>query len=216
MIGYLNGTILETSPGRITLLVAQQSIGYSVQLAQSARALSLHPGQKLELFIYTHVREDALDLFGFFDLAEKSLFLSLTSVNGIGPKLGLTLLSYLSGSELTAAIVSGRKETLVAIPGVGKKTAERIILELQDKFKKAGFSGSVAASNSSAVPYAPVQSEAQAVLASLGYKPTDIERVLDQVMKQNPGLSDVETIIQQSLKLMSRKSTKGIERESNA
>lgn len=205
MIGYLNGTVLDMDQGVVTLAVAGGSIGYSVRVPENSRSATIAPGNKIELFIYTHVREDALDLFGFFTLEEKKCFLALTSVNGIGPKLGMTLISNLSVSEIIGAIVTGNRELLTAIPGVGKKTVERMILELQEKFKKSDFIPSSAPKmqNSS------IKSEVAAILASLGYRTVETDRVIAQALSDNPkDAENVEAIIQSALKLISKKTNR--------
>jgi len=206
MIGYLNGTVLEAQPGNITLLVANGTIGYSVHVPQNVEALSLHAGQKLELYIYTHVREDVLDLFGFFKPIDKTLFLMLLNVNGVGPKLALSLISNLSATELTQAIAGGQKEKLTAISGVGKKTAERLILELQEKFKKVSGQFPAGASSKASAPVSTLKSEALAVLTSLGYKAQDLDSLLDSVLTDDSQIQDVEAVIPQVLKRLSKKS----------
>ncbi|MCM0606950.1 MAG: Holliday junction branch migration protein RuvA [Xanthomonadaceae bacterium] len=201
MIGYLNGTVLDIDSGVLTLVVAGGSIGYTVRVPEHAQAASLSPGKKIELHIYTHVREDVLDLYGFFSPEEKRIFLALTSVNGIGPKLGMTLISNLSVSEIISAIVGSKKEVLTAISGVGKKTAERMILELQEKFKKSFVCHIThresAPSNN--------KTEITSILISLGYKTAETDRVIEQVLSENPNIENIEELIQLSLKLISNK-----------
>lgn len=202
MIGYLNGTVLDIDAGSLTLAVAGGSIGYSVRIPENSSSASLAPGKKIELYVYTHVREDALDLYGFFTPEEKKIFLALTSVNGIGPKLGMTLVSNLSVSEIISAIVGSKKEILTAISGVGKKTAERMILELQEKFKKSFLPEMSNTSHSS--PQSPgIRNEIASLLGSLGYKSIEIDRVITQVLNDHPGVDNIESLIQLSLKLIS-------------
>src|SRR3954466_12919629 len=132
MIGYLRGQVMEYADGRVLLAVGsrESAVGYSVTVPQGPSYLSILPESSAELFIYTHVREDALDLYGFRTRAEKDVFLTLLTVNGIGPKLALGVLSGADAGPLVRAILDGDKDCLTRIPGVGKKIAERVVLEL--------------------------------------------------------------------------------------
>src|SRR4051812_48617089 len=136
MIGYLYGEILENSEGKILIGVGDKAnsglVGYSVSVPQNSDYSSLTPGQKIAFHIYSHVREDAFDLYGFFSRLEKSLFLILLNVNGIGPKSGLGILSAAEPSRLIGAILEDDQAFLTHIPGIGKKTAERMVVELRD------------------------------------------------------------------------------------
>jgi holliday junction DNA helicase RuvA len=131
MIGHLRGTILEKTPNRVVLDAG--GVGYEVLIPISTFTALPNEGAAAALRIFTHVREDTLSLFGFATPEEKNVFERLISVSGIGPKLGLQVLSGLPTAELVSAIRVGDVARLVRIPGVGKKTAERIVLELKDK-----------------------------------------------------------------------------------
>ncbi len=131
MIAHLKGTILEKHPNQV--IVDVNGVGYDVVIPVSAYSSLPEKGTQLQLHIHTHVRDDALALFGFVSHLDKLLFEKLITVSGIGPKLAITTLSGLSATDLAAAIRSGSLETLVRIPGIGKKTAERMVLELRDK-----------------------------------------------------------------------------------
>lgn len=131
MISHLRGAVLEKHPNQVVVEVG--GVGYEVMIPVSAFSSLPEIGAEVRLHIHTHVREDALSLFGFMSGADKTLFEKLISVSGIGPKLAITALSGLTGADLVSAIRSGSVEHLVRIPGVGKKTAERMILELRDK-----------------------------------------------------------------------------------
>ncbi len=131
MIGHLRGTILEKSPNEV--IVEAGGVGYEVTIPISTFTALGDSGTAVALRIYTHVREDALVLFGFMTLEEKAVFERLISVSGIGPKLAVTILSGLPTADLVNAIRTGDLANLVRIPGIGKKTAERIVLELRDK-----------------------------------------------------------------------------------
>ncbi len=146
MIAYLRGPLLEKHPGQV--IVDVQGVGYEVTIPISAYSSLPETGSEVRLHIHTHVREDAFSLFGFTTASDKALFEKLITVSGIGPKLAVTALGGLAGAELAAAIRSGSIEQLVRIPGVGKKTAERMVLELRDKLDLIG----VPARADSAVP----------------------------------------------------------------
>ncbi len=131
MIAHLRGTLLEKHPN--LLVVDVGGVGYEVMIPVSAFSSLPDAGSEVRLHIHTHVREDALVLFGFISPADKVLFEKLITVSGVGPKLAITTLGCLTAPDLAAAIKSGSLETLTRIPGVGKKTAERLVLELRDK-----------------------------------------------------------------------------------
>ncbi len=145
MIAYLRGTLLEKHPNQV--IVDVQGVGYEVTIPVSAFSSLPEKGAELRLHIHTHVREDAFALFGFVTAGDKALFEKLITVSGIGPKLAVTALGGLAAPELAAAIRNGAIDQLVRIPGVGKKTAERMVLELRDKLDLAGL-----AAPSSAAP----------------------------------------------------------------
>ncbi|MFN7685636.1 MAG: Holliday junction branch migration protein RuvA [Oligoflexia bacterium] len=181
MIGFLRGEVLDLAETRVTLLVA--GVGYQVQVAAGPEVSSLAVGSKLELHIHTHVREDALDLYGFFDRTGKALFLKLLGVSGIGPKGAMAMLSGLSTSSLVEAILTGDVALLTKIPGVGKKTAERVVLELGDTLKKPEWSqvASARARLSGGVLTPGVLSDAHEALVQLGFRDADVGAVLKRL-----------------------------------
>jgi Holliday junction DNA helicase RuvA len=136
MISYLRGALLEKHPNQV--IVDVQGVGYELTIPVTTFSTLPEAGSEVRLRVHTHVREDAISLFGFSTPAEKTLFEKLISVSGIGPKLAVTVLSGLAASDLVAAIRAGQTEQLVRIPGVGKKTAERMIVELRDKLETFG------------------------------------------------------------------------------
>jgi len=135
MIALLRGTLLEKHPNQA--IVDAGGVGYDLTIPVSTYTALPETGQQVQLRVHTHVREDALALFGFVTQDEKTLFEKLTGVSGIGPKLAITILSGLPAPDLITAIRSGALEQLVRIPGIGKKTAERMVLELRDKLLAA-------------------------------------------------------------------------------
>ncbi|MCU1259100.1 MAG: Holliday junction helicase RuvA [Bryobacterales bacterium] len=136
MIALLRGTLLEKHPNQA--IVDAGGVGYDLTIPVSTFTGLPETGSEVRLRVHTHVREDALALFGFLSQDEKILFEKLIGVGGIGPKLAITILSGLAAADLIAAIRNGALEQLVRIPGVGKKTAERMVLELRDKLVAAG------------------------------------------------------------------------------
>jgi len=136
VIAYLHGRILEKHPNQV--IVDAGGVGYDVTIPISTYSALPPQGAEVRLRIYTHVREDALSLFGFLTQEERTLFEKLIGVSGIGPKLAVTVLSGLPTPDLVASIRQGQVEQLVRIPGVGKKTAERMVLELRDKLDSYG------------------------------------------------------------------------------
>src|SRR4026208_598168 len=154
MIAHLSGTLLSKEPDAVIVEVG--GVGYEVTIPISTFYDLEEPGSNVKLRIYTHVREDALQLYGFKTLRERELFMRLISVSGIGPKLGITLLSGMSADEMIASIRTNNLARLTLIPGVGRKTAERLVMELRDKVASlssaeleaelgAGSAGAVAA-----------------------------------------------------------------------
>jgi Holliday junction DNA helicase RuvA len=148
MIAQLRGTLLEKHPNEV--IVDAGGVGYDVHIPVSTFTALGDEGATVTLRIYTHVREDALVLFGFLTAEEKAIFEKLISVSGIGPKLAITVLSGLATPDLVAAVRGGDVARLVRIPGIGKKTAERIVLELKDK-----MAAMAASEGKSAIPSAP-------------------------------------------------------------
>src|SRR2546423_13077255 len=131
MIAHLSGTLLSKQATSVILDVG--GVGYEVMIPLSTFYELEEVGSKVQLRIYTHVREDALQLYGFKSTRERELFMRLISVSGIGPKLGITLLSGMSADEMIASIRNNNLARLTLIPGVGRKTAERLVVELRDK-----------------------------------------------------------------------------------
>src|SRR5487761_1734099 len=136
MIAHLRGRLLSKTPQ--TAVVEASGVGYEVTISIPTFTALPAEGNEVSLLIYTHVREDALALFGFMSRTEKKLFEKLLSISGIGPKLAVTVLSGLPPERLISAIHGQDHATLTRIPGVGKKTAERIVLELKDKLDELG------------------------------------------------------------------------------
>lgn len=167
MIGHLRGTVLEKHPTEVILETG--GVGYEVQISISTYTALPNQGAAVSLRIYTHVREDTLLLFGFATSEEKQLFEQLISVSGIGPKLAITVLSGLATPDLIGAIRNGDVAQLVRIPGVGKKTAERIVLELKDKLAAMDGAGKPQAAAPDAVlAFSALERDVLSALQNLG------------------------------------------------
>lgn len=176
MIGYLKGTILQVS--EVSLILEVGGVGYEVLTGGPAESDPGPVGAKLELWIHTHVREDQITLFGFRDILAKKIFIILTGITGIGPKLALAATTMLPPAELVDAITFGNTNTLRGIPGVGKKMADRMILELKDKLapiiKHAEWREAAADGNASLV----VWNELNDALSGLGFADVQIRNVI--------------------------------------
>ena len=163
MIGYLQGTLLRADPERLLLDV--QGVGYEVNVPLSTwYEIEKRREAPIRLFIHTHMREDGIALFGFWTEREKALFEKLIGVNGIGPRLARVILSGMAPDDLLGAIAAGDLGRLGTIPGVGKKTAERIVLELREKMRE------LAAELPETAAAAPADQDVVSALVNLGYK----------------------------------------------
>jgi holliday junction DNA helicase RuvA len=182
MIGHLRGTILEKHPNQV--IVESAGVGYDVQIPISTYTALAGPGATAALRIHTHVREDALLLFGFATAEEKTLFERLISVSGIGPKLAITVLSGLPTADLVSAIRGGDVAHLVRIPGVGKKTAERMVLELKDKLASVDLAGKNAALAGAGPPLSSVDRDVLSALQNLGCSRSAAEEALRKVKER--------------------------------
>ena len=197
MIAQLRGRILEKQPNRIVVDVA--GVGYDVLVPLSTFYGLGETGSEIALRIHTHVREDALALYGFATKIEQELFERLISVSGIGPKLALAVLSGIEPRELVRAIERADLSRLTAIPGVGKKTSERIVLELKDRLPRV--SPSEAAGTA---PEAPaLRDDVLSALINLGYHRPLAERAADASIKAAPG-GDFERTLKQALRELAK------------
>lgn len=165
MIAHLRGAVLEKHPNLVIVDVG--GVGYEVAIPVSAYSSLPPPGAEVRLHIHTHVREDALLLFGFLTPADKTMFEKLISVSGIGPKLAMTAMGGLTAPELANAIRSGALDQLVRLPGVGKKTAERMVVELRDKLDMIGISAQSAAAAAMST-FDAVEEDVISALANFG------------------------------------------------
>jgi Holliday junction DNA helicase RuvA len=203
MIAYISGKLLEKEAN--TVIVDVQGVGYEVAIPLSTFYELGELGEDVSLRIYTHVREDTLQLFGFKTLRERELFLHLISVSGIGPKSAITALSGMSADEIIGAIRSNNLARLNSIPGVGKKTAERLVIELRDKIAKlAGLaSEEMKAEGIPASSGDDVYDDAISALINLGYQRASAEKALKQAMQEGTEMS-VQKLLRRSLQLLAK------------
>ena len=194
MIGRITGKLIAKQPPQ--LLVDVMGVGYEVEAPMSTFYKLPATGETVTLLTHLSIREDAHVLFGFSSQAEKNLFRELIKVSGIGPKSALGVLSGINVEEFWATVRAGDTARLVKLPGIGKKTAERLLIEMRDK---AGIADVVLPGSS--VPVTGPLQEARSALTALGYKPAEIQRFTDAVYKD--GMS-TEQIIQEALKRAAR------------
>ena len=184
MIARLSGTVLEKHPNRVVVDVA--GVGYDVQVPLSTFYGLGEPGAGVTLRVHTHVREDAIALYGFGSPLEQDLFERLISISGIGPKLALAVLSGIDPGELVRAIRTQDVARLTRIPGVGKKTAERIGLELKDRLPQAA---ALDAPSDSSESGGGLRDDLLSALANLGYQRAAAEKSVDAALKKAPDAS---------------------------
>ena len=194
MIARLRGTVVEKMPTRVVLEVG--GVGYEVHVPLSSFSAVGDAGSDLTLHVHTHVREDVLQLFGFASPLEQTLFERLITVSGIGPRLALAVLSGLAPSELVQAIAGADLARLTSIPGVGRKTAERIVLELKDKLAGIGLPH---AAGDAVGP----REDLVSALVNLGYHRPAAEKAVEQALKSAPG-TDFQQALRHALRTLTR------------
>jgi Holliday junction DNA helicase RuvA len=199
MIAHLNGILLQKSTQSV--IIDNAGIGYEVFVPLSTFYALPDKDERVGLHIHTHVREDALILFGFKTLLEKEIFLMLISVSGIGPKLAINILSGIGPDDLLEAMAHGDALRLQSIPGVGKKTAERIALELRDK--ALGVRGDLGAPPARIVTDEDkrVFDDALSALLNLGYPAKSAKRAVEKALNRVEGVS-LENLIKEALRLL--------------
>lgn len=184
MIAYLRGRLLEKHPNRVVVDV--NGVGYDVHVPVSSFYGLGEPGADVALRIHTHVREDAISLFGFGSALELQLFERLIAVGGIGPKVALAVLSGIEPPDLVQAVQRGDVARLTAIPGVGKKTAERIVLELKDRLAALG---GVAGAAEPGAALGSLRGDLLSALLNLGYHRPAVEKAIDAALRADAGAS---------------------------
>ena len=197
MIARLSGTLIEKSVTQC--IVDVHGAGYRVVVPLTTFYELPEVGQPVVIHVHTHVREDAIHLYGFHDQEEQSVFQLMISVSGIGPKLAINILSGIAAGELIRAVLEDDVKRLTGIPGVGKKTAERMILELKDKAAKLSKelipAGAVTAKTG-----AQVKEDALSALVNLGYKGSAVKEVIDRILREAPETPSLDQLLKRALR----------------
>ena len=198
MIGRIRGVLVDKKPPEIQIDVA--GICYEVQVPMSTLYQLPELGKELTLHTHFVVREDAQLLYGFFEEKDKSMFRSLIKINGVGPKMALGILSSMEANEFVRAVRSNDINAMVKMPGIGKKTAERLLIEMRDRLKD--WDGEEGGTQVPVSAGASITSDAETALISLGYKPQQAAHAIAAVLKTNPEIQGSEELIRHSLKSM--------------
>jgi len=197
LIAYLEGKLIEKNP---TLLILEvNGVGYAVNIPVSTYGSLVETGQMVKILTYQHVREDELKLYGFSTKPEKELFELLIAVNGVGPRMALSILSCISVQEFQRSVLQEDLDVLTAISGVGKKKAQRLIVELKEKLSKVDLGERKDLREEEAI-LTPAVDEAALALISLGYTKVDARRALDKVTEETKEALPVEELIKRVLK----------------
>lgn len=196
MIAHLKGRILRKEPQEVVVDVG--GVGYRVLIPLSSFYRLGEPGAEVSLLTHTHVREDALALFGFLTPGEQALFERLISVAGVGPKLAINILSGIDAPELVEALASSDVARLTRIPGVGRKTAERLVVELKDKMRVLAPVAEARAATTAASP----KEDLVSALVHLGYSRPEAERGADRALRED-GSSRFEDLLRRTLRILS-------------
>jgi Holliday junction DNA helicase RuvA len=201
MIAYLKGIVHDKSPER--LIVDVRDVGYLLEISNQTYDKLPETGDEVELLVYHHVTDNDQRLFGFANQNEKDLFELLITVKGVGPKLGLTILSGLPAQKITGAIVQEDKSALSKIKGIGKKTAQRMILELKDKISEM-VDATYTTDGSSTSISSNVKEEAVSALQSLGFKKRDAEESIELAAKGEDFDGNVQKLVKKALSQMDK------------
>ena len=196
MIAYIRGTLAEKDPTRVVIEAA--GVGYELTIPLSTFDRLPKTGAEVKLLAFHCVREDDETLFGFATEAEKAMFVTLTSVSGVGPKIAIAILSGSSIGELSLAIASGNAKRISSIKGVGKKTAEKICIELKDKVN--AIEALAATGRGGKGEISPVLHDAILALTALGFNEESANKMVSQVVAAHPDAKDTEAIIRFALK----------------
>lgn len=194
MIAYLKGTLIDKTPGRV--VVDTGGVGYTAAIPVSSFVRLGEVGGTVELFIHTHLSDDALALYGFVSREEKDMFLKLIAISGIGPKLALNILSGISPSDLEDAVRASDLARISLVPGIGKKTALRITMELQDKLEKKE---KLLAGKGS-----PEKEDLLSALQNMGFRRKEAERAADQTLAAHKPGTEFEKLLRDSLKRLAK------------
>ena len=207
MIAHLSGTLLSKQPNAVIVDVG--GVGYEVNIPVSTFYDLEEPGANVQLRIYTHVREDTLQLFGFKTARERELFLRVISVSGIGPQLAIKLLSGMNADEMIASIRTNNLAKLTLVPGIGRKTAERLVMELRDKVASLSSPqledelGAATAAGSAESTQDSMRADVLSALLNLGYQRNAAEKAVTSAVDEGGEVS-VEVILRRSLKKLAK------------
>jgi Holliday junction DNA helicase RuvA len=206
MIAYLSGTVL--SKQATSTIIDVGGVGYEVAIPLSTFYELGDAGSAVQLRIYTHVREDTLQLYGFKTSRERELFLHLISVNGVGPGLAIKLLSGMNADELVASIRTNNLARLVSVPGVGRKTAERLVVDLRDKIAALSSPAleeefAPKGARPGRVPEDDIRADAISALVNLGYQRSAAEKAIKSAIEEGGDLS-VEVILRRGLRALAK------------
>ena len=194
MIAYLKGTLIDKTPGRV--VVDTGGVGYAAAIPVSSFVELGEIGGTVELFIHTHLSDDALALYGFVSRQEKDMFLKLIGISGIGPKLALNILSGIAPADLEDAVRAGDLARISLVPGIGKKTALRITMELQDKLEKK--------ERLLAVKGSPEKEDLLSALQNMGFRRKEAERAVDQTLAANKPGTEFEKLLRDGLRHLAK------------
>ena len=197
MIAHLRGKLLTKRPNQAIVEIG--GVGYDVAISVPTFSDLPNVGSEIALHIHTHVREDLIALYGFLRSAEKQLFEKLITVSGIGPKLAITILSGMPADEMVGAIRGNDVARLTRIPGIGKKTAERMVLELRDKLPCEGISAAAPVPTIS-----PVEEDVLSALVNLGYQRAAAERALASLTKNGKNAGSFDALFRETLATLSK------------
>lgn len=200
MIALIKGLLIHKATSSV--IVDANGIGYRVFVPLTTFYTLPEPNQPVALHVHTHVRPDAISLFGFGTGKDKEVFELMLSVSGIGPRLAMNILSGISAEELMKAVSNGNLNRLVSIPGVGKKTAERMILELKDKMVKLGAGYVICKDDDDIVVFDNLRDDALSALVNLGYKITRAKEVLDKIVGESPQSPSLDVLLKKALQVL--------------
>jgi len=197
VISYLEGTLVRKHPTHVILDVG--GVGYRLHISLSSYDQVGVVGTRTQILTYLHVREDALELFGFMTEEERALFLTLISVSGIGPKLAQGILSSVSPAEFQSAVVAENVKSLTALRGIGRKTAGRLIIELKDRFEKVAFPEGTPRYTEASGEMSAAQ-ETFLALLSLGFKEIEAQRAIDKIVREEGRELSTEEMVKKALR----------------
>jgi len=194
MIAYLKGTLIHNTPGHV--VIEAGGVGYAAAVPVSSFASLGEIGGTVEIYVHTHLSDDALALYGFLTPAEKAMFLKLIGISGIGPKLAMNVLSGIAPGDLEEAIRSGDLARISLVPGIGKKTALRITMELQDKLEQKEKLLSAKGT--------PEKEDLLSALQNMGFRLREAERAVDQTIAANKPGTEFEKLLRECLRRLAK------------